>query len=123
MGVHQSLLEQLTAIKFFEKFQNFRTDLKKQGKFLSNILNMIGNMLLYFRATRQKLWNLHLASQDSFVKYYFSLDLINYSRMIPVHLTHLYELKDADRETWDLLKENSTCEKTLGRFTAIGIDQ
>ena len=122
LGVHQSLLDQLNEIRFFERFRNFRTDLKKQGKFLSNVVDMIGNMLLYFRATRQKLWNLHLASQDNFVKYFFSLDLQNYARMMPVHLSHLYELRDVDRESWDFLKKNFTCDKTLGRFTAIGVD-
>ena len=121
-GVHQQLLNRLQETRFFEKFGSFRADLKKQGKFLSNVVTMIGNLLLYVRATRQKLWNLHLASQDKFVKYFFSLDLQNYARMMPVHLTHLYGLQESDRDTWNFLKENFTCDKTLVRFTAIGVD-
>ena len=118
----QVLLDQLRNIGFFNKFDKFRAELKKQAKFISNVVSMIGNLLLYLRATRQRLWDLHLASQDSFVKYFFSLDLQNYARMMPVHLTHLYDLKEKDEETWNFLKQNFTCEKTITRFTAIGVD-
>ena len=97
--VHQVLLDRLHAAKFLEKFSNFRASLKKQAKYLSNVVSMIGNLLLYIRAIRQKLWSLHLASQDNFVKYFFCLDLQNYAPwMMPVNLTHLYELKESDRE-------------------------
>ena len=54
--------------------------------------------------------------------YTYSLDLQNYARMMPVHLTHLYDLKEKDEETWNFLKQNFTCEKTITRFTAIGVD-
>ena len=36
---------------------------------------MIGNLLLYIRATRQKLWNLHVASQDNSIKYFSQFGL------------------------------------------------
>ena len=116
--VHKVLLDRLHAAKFFEKFSNFRASLKKQAKYLSNVVSMIGNLLLYIRAIRQKLWSLHLTSQDNFVKYFLCLD----ARMMPVRLTHLYELKESDWETWDFLKTNCTCDKTLERFIAIGVD-
>ena len=120
--VHQLLLDRLQIAGFFDKFDEFRANLKKQARYLSNVVTMIGKLLLYVRATRQKLWNLHLASQDSFVKYFFSLDLQNYARMMPVHLSHLYELKEKDDESWNFLKENFTCNKTISRFTGIGVD-
>ena len=120
--VHQALLDKLKDIEFFDRFYQFRSNLKKQAKFLSNVVDMIGNLMLYIRGTRQKLWKLHLASQDSFVKYFFCLDLQNYARMMPVHLSQLYELQDHDKDTWDFLKENFTCDKSLSRFTAIGVD-
>ena len=50
---------------------------------------MIENMLLYLRATRQQLWEVHLAAKDQFTllqvftKYYFA-------RMSPVYLSAMY---------------------------------
>ena len=41
--VHKVLLDRLHAAKFFEKISNFRASLKKQAKYLSNVVSMIGN--------------------------------------------------------------------------------
>ena len=53
---------------------------------------------------------------------YFSLEMQHYARMMPVHLTHLYELKASDKETWEFFKTNFTCDETLGQPTVIGVD-
>ena len=83
---------------------------------------MIGNLLLLVRSSWQKLWSLHFASLDKFTKFFFALDLQNYARMVPVYLSNLDTLRESDQETYDLLKENFCCEKSFGRFTAIGVD-
>ena len=42
--------------------------------------------------------------------------------MMPVHLSHLYKLKEKDEQSWNFLKENLTCNKSISRFTGIGVD-
>ena len=41
--VHKVLLDRLHAAKFFEKISNFHASLKKQAKYLSNVVSMISN--------------------------------------------------------------------------------
>ena len=53
---HSTLTDQLKSLCLFKKFTSFWNGLKEQGKYLSNILDMIGTMMLFVRATRQKLW-------------------------------------------------------------------
>ena len=65
--VHQLLIERFKAIEFFDRFSSFRANLEKRCQ---NDCKLIA--LLYVRATKQKLYSLHLASQDNFVKYFFS---------------------------------------------------
>ena len=119
---HATLTDQLKSVAFFKSFTAFRNRLKKQGKYLSNILDMIGTMLLFMRATKQKLWSLHLASLDRFSPYFFALDLGNYARMTPVYLSSMYSLRKDDRETWDFISSNFCCNKTKAPFVAIGVD-
>ena len=83
---------------------------------------MIENMLLYIRATRQQLWNLHLAAKDGFTKYYFALDLLSYARMSPVYLSAMYNLQTEDPESWKFLKTNFCVNKSRKCFVAIGVD-
>ena len=119
---HCNLIEHLKTIEFFDEFEKYRNGLQKQGKYLSNVTRMIQNMLLYLRGTKQQLWNLHLAAQDSFVKYFFSLDLQNYARMAPTELSLMYDIKNNDPVTWEFLENNFCCKKSEGPFIAIGVD-
>ena len=41
-------------------------------------------------------WNLHLSSQDDLVKYFFTLDLTNYSGMTTWYLADMRSLKETD---------------------------
>ena len=119
---HAQLLDGLISAEVFSKFQEFRSNLNKQGKFLNNVLEMIETMLLFLRGTKQQLWNLHLAALDKFTKYFFALDLQNYARMTPVYLSNMHGLRSEDPETWKFLSENFCCNKTPAAFVAIGVD-
>ena len=102
----------LISAEVFSKFQEFRSNLDKQGKFLNNDLEMIETMLLFMRVTKQQLWNLHLAALEKVTKYFFSLDLLNYARMTHVYLSKMFGLRSEDPETRKFLSENFCCNKT-----------
>ena len=78
--------------------------------------------MLFVRATRQKLWGIHLASLDRFLPYFFASDLGNFDRMTPVYFSFMYSLRKDDRETWDFISSNFCCNKTKTPFVAIGVD-
>ena len=42
--------------------------------------------------------------------------------MTPIYLSQVYSLKDTDSNTWDFLKTNFCCRKSLKAFTSIGVD-
>ena len=81
---------------------------------------MIDNILLYLRATRQQLWQLHLVALDNFISYFFALDLQNYAKMSPIYLSEMYNLETEDQE---FLSARSFCvAKTMIPFVSIGVD-
>ena len=114
------LIEGLTSANIFSKFLVFRTGLKKQGKFLSNVLEMIETMFLFMRGTKQQLWNLHPAALEKFSKYFYALDLQNYAGMTPVYLATMHSLRNEDLDTWTFLSRNFCCSKTPEAFVSIG---
>ena len=86
-------------------------------------MKMFEALLLYIRATRQRLWDLHLASTHNLAKYYFVHDKHNYARMIPVYLAEMISLKDNDPDTWKFFEDgNFSVNKTKISFSGIGCD-
>ena len=80
-------------------------------------------LLLFTRATRQQLWELHLSTLHELAKYFFAYDIFSYARMTPVYLSQMYELKEKDSETWESFMDGYfSLNKTSVLFTAIGAD-
>ena len=50
-------------------------------------------MCLYIRAVRTGNWALHLSALEEFVAYFFALDKLNYTRMIPIYLAEKAQLE------------------------------
>ena len=49
-------------------------------------------------------WVGYLSSLENIIKYFFARDLLNYARLIPVHLAQMNALEIEDPETWSELK-------------------
>ena len=114
---HDHLQEFLDSINFLEVQTRFDSSLQNVGKFLRNFMKMVENLMLFIRASREGNWKLHLASLDSFVKYFFAHDLHNYARYIPIYL------EESDPEIWQYLDAgNFSVQKNTVPFTAIGAD-
>ena len=63
---HSEPCNGLQDINFYKMFQSYRESLPKQGQFLNKLLVMIESKFLFLKATRQRLWHLHLSSKDRF---------------------------------------------------------
>ena len=63
---------------------------------------MVENLLLFIQASREGNWKLHLASLDSFVKYFFAHDLHDYARYIPIYLAEMCSLEGVTLKYCDI---------------------
>ena len=61
------------------------------------LLNFIG-------AFRSGDWIGYLAALEKMIKYFFAHDLLNYARLMPVHLAQMNALETDDPQTWEALK-------------------
>ena len=92
-----------------------------QSYFLRH-MNMVEVLLLFTRASRQRLWELHLYSLSEMVNYFFSPDQINYARLSSVYLPTMSQLQESDPVACCYLKENFEIAKSDILFTASGSD-
>ena len=97
--------------------------MKLQARFYRNYMSMFETLLLFIRASRQQCWGLHLEALNAMVLYFFAFDMLNYARLTPVYLSQMIELKEKDRETWEVLQRgNFSVNKSSVPFSAIGAD-
>ena len=54
------------------------------------------NMMLFVAAVRTRDWLLHLTALESFTKYCFAHDCLNYARMIPLYSAEMEVLPKSD---------------------------
>ena len=75
----EAVTTQLFEKKFFQTYLDFKIEVTGQAKFYLNFVKMYELLLLFMRATRQSLWELHLASLEAMIPYFFVHDLQNYA--------------------------------------------
>ena len=86
-------------------------------------LQMITEVLQYIRAVRTGNWHLHLQSTETFIKYFFAHDMLNYARMMPVYLSDMEKLKDSEATIYaEFLQGNWIVNKISVPFCPIGAD-
>lgn len=85
---------------------------------------MVQQMMLFIRAVRTSDWTLHFLALDGFCKYFFAMDLTNYSRMIPLYLHEIGNLEADDKALFDdLQKGHWAVNKSHIPFCALGADE
>ena len=120
---HKETIDFLENINFHGLQDMFDKSLTNQAKYFRNFMKVFELLLLFTRATRQQLWELHLSTLHELAKYFFAYDMFNYARMTPVYLSQMYELKEKDSETSELFMNGYfSVKKTLVPFTAIRAD-
>ena len=83
----------------------------------SNTLNLI-------TSCRTGNWEGYLLLLENIIKYFFAHDLLNYARLMPVHLAQMNALETEDPETWNALKSGGcVVAKSEIPFTDMFTDQ
>ena len=73
------------------------------AQFLDNYLEQVENLLQIISASRREDWEGYLAALEGGIKYFFAHDLLNYARLIPIHIAQMNQLKSDDPEVWACL--------------------
>ncbi|KAJ8895743.1 hypothetical protein PR048_001081 [Dryococelus australis] len=128
--LRQSLLnDDSTTISFPTRigYNSHLGELKKAVepvfKLVCSFMDMVQFMLYFIRAVRTSDWNLSLAYHD-FLKYLFSLNRLNYSRMISLYLTEMDVFESTDPAIWKNFMEGKwVVNCNVVPFCALGADE
>jgi hypothetical protein len=94
------------------------------AQFLTAYLDQVDCLLNLITACRSGDWEGYLAALQSMIKYFFAHDLLNYARLMPIHLAQMNALEKEDPETWESLKAGDfVVSKSDVPFTKLFTDQ
>ena len=92
--------------------------------FFNKYLEQVESVLQIIASCRQGDWPAYLAALDNQIKYFFAADLLNYARLMPLHLAEMNQLETDDPVTWAALKDGAfVVTKSDIPFTSIFTDQ
>ena len=100
-------------VKIFQDVESYYVEHIEKAKknysgsiahFLDVYLEQVESLLALFSACCQGDWEAWLAALDNEIKYFFAADLLNYARLMPLHLAQMNEQEKEDPLTWDYLK-------------------
>ena len=123
---HNTLLNNLESHNFQEKLTQFSEE--RSAKFpmfkvACMYMEMVSDLLLFIRATRQGLWLLHLSSLEKLCPYFFSQGRMKYAQYVPEYIAKMYELQHTDPLIWNELNSGHFCvNKSTVPFCSLGVD-
>ena len=84
METNTHLLQTIESLQITGEFSKFDDENRKSPLFtvMRHYMRMVLEMLLFIRSVRTGDWELHLMALETFTKYFFAHDRLNYARMI-----------------------------------------
>ena len=123
---HAELASTIDSLKVVEEMSRFDAINSNQPLFrvVKQYMKMVLEMLQFIRAVRTADWELHLMALETFTKYFFAHDKVNYARMIPLYLAEMKSLKETDLEIYnEFMEGNWVVNKNPDvPFCALGAD-
>ena len=83
--------------------------LQDLAKFLIEYLKQVDNLLQLIHACRSGDWEGYLAAMENLIKCFFAHDLLNYARLMPVHLLQMNPLEHEDPYDMGDMKVREFC--------------
>lgn len=94
------------------------------AQFLTQYIEQVESLLHLISPCRSGDWEGYLAMLENLIKYFFAHDLLNYARVMPVHLAQMNALEQDDPATWEALKSGDfVVTKSEVPFTHLFTDQ
>ena len=118
------LLKDLNVLAKMKAFNAKESEEKPTFRVVLQYMQMVDTMLIFIRSVRTANWDLHLAALEEFVKYFFALDLTNYSSMIAWYIADMKQLESKHPDLWNEFKRgNWVVHKSKTSFCALGADE
>jgi len=61
-------------------------------------MDIVVTLLEFIRATRYRIWPLHLLSMEGLSKHFFANNRLKFAQMVPLYLAEMHSLKETDVE-------------------------
>ena len=123
---HKEILRAVNTEGIKEKLDDFDRMLEPRPpmfRFANNYMKFVACILMFFRATREGKWKLHLESLKSLGKYFFAHYRLNYARMVLLYLAQMEQLETSDHDLHEEFVRGDFCvNKNDIPFGAIGPD-
>jgi hypothetical protein len=101
-----------------------KEDNRDFAQFLMQYLEQVDSLLHIINACRSGDWEGYFAALENVIKYFFAHNLLNYARLMPVHLAQMNALEQDDPVTWEALKAGEfVLAKSEVPFTCLFTDQ
>ena len=123
---HQQLKSAMLAADFQKLMDEFDAANEKYPlyKWARMYMRQVTDLLQFIRGTRQRQWNLHLASLEQLCISFFAYNRLDYAQNIPEYLARMYQLQQSDPLVWrEFQNWNFTVNTNCVPFTAVGVDQ
>ena len=75
--------------------------------FLINYIGQVESLLQLISCCHSGHWERYSSSLENLINYFFARDLLNYARLMPVHLAQMNALEEDDPEKWDAFKSGA----------------
>lgn len=111
--MHRTLLDSMEQEEVQRRLDQFDEQHKDNPMFImaSRYMDMVITLLEFIRATRARIWRLHLSSLESLCKYFFAHNRLKYAQMVPLYIADMYALKDNDPDIWEEFCQGHFCVK------------
>ena len=122
---HHRVFHELKSIDILQQMQNFdrQAGVNPMLFAMRQYMEMVLVMLQFIKSFHTANWILHLDSLERFTKYFFAMDKLNYSRMIPLYLAQMRQVEIEQPEVWtEFINGNWVVNRNTIPFCAIGAD-
>ncbi|XP_077968888.1 uncharacterized protein LOC144422864 [Styela clava] len=109
----------------YQLFIEHQSKMNKTFSLWSSYIDMVELLLQFIRATRDGLWDLHLATLHKMLPWFFAYDHINYARYVSVYLSEMENLSSSHPEIYQYLKQGNFSVQRHAQygFSQIACDQ
>ena len=83
-------------------------------------MRRVMSLIQFVRGTRQRNWNLHLATLEGLYIWLFAYNRLDYVQNIPSHIARMYYFKTTNRQVWnDMGKGGLAIKKTHPQLSVL----
>ena len=70
-------------------------------------MSLFETLLLFIRASREQLWQLHSDSLNKLCPYFFAFVMLNYAYLTPVYIAQMFNLKEKHINTRNMFESGN----------------